>query len=105
ARLAMMLGVIVDHSLGEFLDCRVLPGLVSGGGWVLTLLGGGQDLEGFGPGLLRGENPVLAERHAAKCAADPVLDQVGALAAGQDADAEARQFAVEDDVVFVARLS
>jgi hypothetical protein len=47
---------------------------------------------------------MQAEAHPAKFTADAILDQVGALAAGQHANAEAGDFTVENDVVLLANL-
>ena len=67
---------------------------------VLALLDGGEEAERQPTrALFGGQHTVQAEAHAPVALALPVLDDVGAPAAGQDADGEALQLVVADDVV------
>ena len=68
-------------------------------GRVLAVLDGGKQAERHPARLLGGQHPVKAEAHASVALASPVLNDVGAPAAGQDTDGEAFQLVVADDVV------
>jgi len=104
ARLAVMGGVLVDDAASQVVDDQFGAGFLAGAGRVLAVPDAAENLDRFSPGFLRSENAMQAEAHAPELPADPVLNQVGALAARQDAGPEAGHLAVKDDVVLVPDL-
>jgi len=105
AGLAGMFGVLGDRPRAARFHRWVLPRLVASGGRILAVLDGGQHFDGFSPGFFGGQDAVPSQSHPSGLPVDAVLDEIGPLAAGQNADAEARQVAIEEDVVFVAGFS
>jgi hypothetical protein len=104
ARLEADRDVLLVEALGKLGNRERVAALLSITGRILAVLDRGEQAERFGPRLLGGEHAMLAQAHAAVARTDPVLNDVVALPAGQDADGEAAQLVVTDNVVLLANL-
>jgi hypothetical protein len=97
--------VLYVEALGKLGDGERLATLLSVARRILPVLDCGQQVESCTPRRFGGQNAMLAYAHPAIPSANPVLDQVVPLPAGQHADGETTQLVVADDVVLLANLS
>ena len=104
AGFAMLGGVLVDDSPAEVVDGEFVPGFLTGTRRIVTVLYAAENLDRFAARFLGRKDAVEAEAHASEFPADAILDEVRAFAAGQNASAEAGDFAVEDDVILVSNF-
>lgn len=104
AGFAMLGGMLVDDASTEVVDGEFVPGFLTGASRIVTVLHSAENLDRFSARLLCCEDVVETEAHAPELPSDAILEKVRAFAAGQNASAEAGDFAVENDVVLVSNF-
>ena len=99
ARLQPEGDVLLVEALGEFLDRDGPPVGIAPGGGILTVLGRGDDGDRPAARLLAGEHGARPKADAARSSTGAVLYNVSLATAGQDAQPEAGQVLVPDEVL------
>ena len=99
ARLEAEIDVLLLEALGELLDGDGPPVGIAPGRRILAILGRGDDGDRPASRLLAGEHGAGSEADAARSSAGAVLYNVSLATAGQDAQPEAGQVLVPDEVL------
>ena len=104
ARLEAEIDVLLLEPLGELLDGDGSPIGIAPGGGIVAVLGRGDDGDRPASRLLAGEHGAGPEADAARPSAGAVLYNVSLATAGQDAQPEAGQVLVPDEVFALSYL-
>lgn len=85
--------------LGELLDGDGTPIGITPSGWIIAVLGGRDDRDGAATRLLAGKYAAWSETDASRPSAGAVLYNVSFATAGQDAQPEARQIFIPNEIL------
>jgi len=99
AFLAVGGNVFIHEAFADRRHGRGTPVGGAGLGWVVALRNLSQNFFGFLAGLFRGEGAVRAKRHAAGPSAMAVLNLIGLFAALENAEAEAVEVFIPDEIL------
>ena len=91
--------VLLVEALGQFLDRDRFPFGIAFGGGVIAVPRGRNDADGAGARLFAGQDGAGAEAHSAGASSGPVLDDVTLATARQNAETEAGEFVVPDEIL------